>query len=195
MILECLTGGTPKLCKKESPHSHHPRDGVDPVIMGSPRWCVHHMTGCCFSLTACCLGGRHIVICPENWGVKKCACPERWCLVLQGQERPCNLLRIWVTVHQLSPVHIWSPVSDSTIVKMNIHFAITFTVVWHVTICAKILQATRKSISIHISKDLGDKIFFVTYACQIVEDALLPWFFHGMMLLLKSKLRRTMYHM
>lgn len=37
MILERLTGGTPKLCKKESLHSHHPRDGVHPVIMGSPR--------------------------------------------------------------------------------------------------------------------------------------------------------------
>ncbi len=37
MILEFLTGVTPKLCKKESLHSHHPRDGVDPVIMGSPR--------------------------------------------------------------------------------------------------------------------------------------------------------------
>lgn len=82
------------------------------------------------SLTACCFGGRHIVICPENLGVEKCACPERWCLVLQGQERLCNLLRIWVTVHQLSSVHLWSPVSDSTIVKMNIHFAITFTVLW-----------------------------------------------------------------
>jgi hypothetical protein len=120
MIPECLTGGTPKLCTKESLHSHHPRAGVDPVIMGSPRWCVHHMTGCCFSLSACCLGGRYIVICPEKGGVKNCACPERWCLVLQGQERPCNLLRIWVTVHQLSSVHIWSPVSDSTTVVIRL---------------------------------------------------------------------------